>query len=110
MNWLRQRREELQLNQEELTAKLQTSGVDVTRSTLSHWETGRYQMPLGEPTFRNALASALRLSERDILKRSGFNVGQSRSEEAERAADIIDMLPEDRKTLALRLLEQFLAS
>lgn len=108
MNWLRQRREELNLNQEEMTARLQIEGVEVTRSTLSHWETGRYNMPMHEENFRRALVTALRLSEREILKRSGYDIGQrGHSDEAERAADIIDQLPSDRKELALRVLEQF---
>lgn len=110
-NWISKRRDELGINQEELAARLQTSGFDISRSTLSHWENGRYNPPLHDPIFRKALADALRMNARTMLKAAGYEVADSsHSEDAERAASIIEQLPEQQRKIALGILEQFLAN
>ena len=104
MKWLRERREELDINQDELTARLQLEGVAVTRATLSHWEVGRHSPPMNDPEFRLALARSLKLSIREVLQRSGYEVIQTHTDAGERAADIVDELPPDGRELALDLL------
>ena len=108
MNWLRQRREELGLTQDELTARLQTEGLDISRSTLSHWEVGRFKPPLGDKASRDSLARALRMSVKEMLKRSGYDVTLERSEAAERAAYLVDQMDEDMQDKAVRILETLL--
>jgi transcriptional regulator with XRE-family HTH domain len=106
MNWLRQRREELKLNQDELTARLQVEGVAITRASVSNWENGKHSMPLNDPEFRVRLAKAVKLSEREILQLSGYDIGQfGHTDEGERAASIVDRLPAEKKELAIKLLE-----
>lgn len=107
MEWLRERREQLALNQDEIAAQLQVAGFDVSRSSVSHWETGRYRPPLNDPDFLSAFARILRMSEGVILKKSGFKILGSHSEEGERAADIIDELNPAKRELALKILELF---
>lgn len=108
-NYIYRRRGELELSQEELTARLQTEGFNISRSTLSNWENGKFQPPLHDPEFRKALAKSLRLSVRDLLLVAGYEIDVARhSEEAERAAYIIDQLPPEKKNLAIGILEQFL--
>jgi transcriptional regulator with XRE-family HTH domain len=107
--WLRERRKELNISQEELAARLQIEGVDFTAGTISHWENGRYNPPLEDPEFRHALAVSLRLSIRSLLSLAGYEVvEQSRTEAGERAAFIMDQLPPDKQNLALGILEKFL--
>lgn len=111
MNWLKTKRERVGItSQEDFAARLQLEGITVTRSSISHWENGRFQPPLDNPDFRQALVRILKLSEPEILKLAGFKVEASHhSDEAERAAMIVDQLPPDKRGLAVRLLEQLLA-
>lgn len=108
MNWLKERREALGLNQEELTARLQIEGLDVSRSSLSNWETGRHKPPLEDEQFRNGLARALKMSVKEILKRSGYDVTFKHSEAAERGAFLIDQMDEQTKDKAVKILEALL--
>lgn len=107
-HWFRARRKELNLSQEELAARLQLQGIDITTSSISHWETGRYIMPLDNPDFRKALASALKMSIPAILIAAGYEVTGEYSEAAQHAAEIVERLPPDRQTLALGILKQLL--
>lgn len=106
MSWLKQRREELGLSQDELAARLQTEGVEVTRATISNWETGRHKPPLMEEEFRIALSRSIRLSVKEILRQSGYEVVVEHSHAGEKAAYLVDQLSPDRQNLAIRLLEQ----
>lgn len=105
-NWLKNRREAIDLRQDELAAKLQIEGFDVSRATISNWETGRHEPPMHDPEFRHALARSLRLNVRTMLKLAGYEVTeQPHSTTAELAADLIDRLPPEKQQLALRLIE-----
>lgn len=108
MNWLRQRRDELGLTQEELTAKMQVEGVEMGRSTLSHWETERYKPPLSDEKSRAAIARALKLSVKEVLKRSGYDVAEVHSNAAERAAHIVDQLDSETQDKVVKMLEALL--
>lgn len=102
--WLRERRKELHLSQEELAARLQVRGFDLTPGAISHWENGRNIMPIEQTDFRQALAASLNLSVRELLKRAGYEVLRTaRTDEAEIAAEIIDQLDSEHRKLALRL-------
>lgn len=106
VDWIRKRRIELDLNQEELAARLQVSGFSATRASISHWENGRHMPPLDDPNFRQSLAKALKLRESEMLERAGYQVVVSpQSEDARRAASIIDRLPEPARELALDYLQ-----
>lgn len=107
-HWLKERRKELRLSQEDLAAMLQLAGIDVVPSTISHWENGRYILPIDNPEFRRALSKALRMSVQDILIAQGYELQNDHSDEGERAAYIIDQLSPDKRGLALGILEQFL--
>lgn len=105
--WLKQRREQLHLSQDELASRLQVEGFDLTRATISHWEVGRYQPPLNDANFRRSLAKILRMSIKDVLVSAGYEINQDdRSQAAERAAYILDQLPPDKQHLALDILER----
>lgn len=108
-SWLRQRREQLRITQDELAARLQVAGFDVTRASISHWEVGRNSPPLENPEFRKALADVLKMSVANLLKSEGFETSVDYSSNALYAAEIIDQLPEDKQRLALGILEQFLS-
>lgn len=108
-NWIRTRRKDLRISQEELAARLQIEGVELTAGTISHWENGRYNPPLEDPAFRQALAAALRLSPKNMLSLAGYEViDHPRTEAGERAAFIVDQLPPDKQDLALGILEQLI--
>lgn len=106
MNWLKLRREELKLSQEELTRELQLAGVDISRSALSSWETGRYNPPLEDKDFRQQLAQALRLDVAEMLRRAEYEVLHGRhTNDGERAAHIVDQLTPAKREIALKILE-----
>jgi len=106
-NWLKESRERLNLKQDDIAARLQLAGFDFTRGTISHWENGRHELPMHDAAFRQALADALRLDERTMLRLAGYQVQEvRRSEAADRVAHLIDQLPPDKQELAVRLVEQ----
>jgi transcriptional regulator with XRE-family HTH domain len=110
-NWLKDRRRQINISQEELSARLQLEGFDVSQKAISSWETGRHSPNLIDPSFRLALAKALRMSVYSLLVSAGFEVSErGHSEAGERAAFIVDQLSQEKRELALGILEQFLAS
>ena len=106
MSWIKARRKELRITQDDLASRLQVMGVDISRATVSHWEMGRYQPSYDKPEVTRALARALNLSEPIVLKLAGFEVETKHSESAERIAKLIDDLPTEKRQLAIRLLEE----
>lgn len=108
MNWLKQRRRELGLSQDELAARLQTEGLDIERSAVSAWEAGRNKPKLGDAHYRRALSKVLKLSEQQLLLLAGYEIPTSHSVAAERAASIVEQLTPDKQELAVKLLEQLL--
>lgn len=111
MNWLRKRREEIGIDtQDELAARLQLEGESFTRAAISHWENDRNNPPLDLQSFRESLARVLELSVPEMLALAGYEVAQGEHSAAgERAAYIVDELPEEKRNLAIRLLEQLIA-
>lgn len=105
MNWIRQRRQELRISQAEVARQLQLEGQTVSDAAVSHWENERYNPPIEDDDFRKALGRVLKLNEAELLMRAGYSVATRHTEEAERAAHIIDRLPQDKRELAIKLLE-----
>lgn len=106
-SWLRTYRKKLSLTQDDLAARLQVSGFEVTPAAISHWETGRYNPPLHNIEFRNVLASILKISPQELLAAEGYETEQHHTKAGERAADIVDSLSADQQELVLGILEQF---
>lgn len=107
-NWLSKRREQLNINQEDLAARLQLAGFDVSRASISHWETGRSSPPFNNPDFARTFADVLKMSVNSMLKQAGYEITTDFSDDARYAAEIVDQLPPDRRRLAIGVLEQFL--
>jgi transcriptional regulator with XRE-family HTH domain len=106
-NWLKKRRADLAISQEELTSKLQVMGFDVSRTTVSGWETGRFYPPIDNPAFRAALATILHLTISEMLVLAGYEIDVEHTPEGSRAASIVDRLPPLQKKYALQLLKLF---
>lgn len=107
MNWLRTRREYVGIHtQEEFARLLQLSGLSISRAAISHWENGRYDIPLKDVRIRSILAKVLKLSEPELLSLAGYETLSSHSAAGERAAAIVDRLPAHKQELAIKLLEQ----
>lgn len=109
-NWLAKRREDLQLYQADIVALLEDAGIKVSRASVSNWEAGRFNPPLDDPDFRRALANALQMTIPEMLAIAGYEINTQYDRESLRAADIVNQLPPESKTLALGLLEQLLKS
>ena len=86
-------------------ARLQTEGLDVTRGTLSHWETGRYKVPIENPKLRESLANALETSIPELLVMAGYEIEKNKTEYALRGALIISELPVEVQRMAVEYLE-----
>lgn len=114
-DWLKQRRDELRLTQDELAARLQLAGLDVSRSAVSHWEKGRDNPPLSDVNARRAIADALDLTVGELLLLAGYSMEDEQAtpgEAARRAALIVDKLPPAVQKAALdqlRALERLAA-
>lgn len=74
--WLRQRRESLDLSQEDIAVQLQTLGFEVSRSMVSHWENDRYHLPLNDVRFMKAIAQVFKISLADLLMALGYDVSE----------------------------------
>lgn len=107
-DWFRRFREKVGLSQDEVTARLQLSGFDCSRATISHWETGRVSIPLGDRDLRWALANVFRVSVPDLLKAAGYEIELGGTEWSRRAAWVVDQLPEADRDFALEMLERLL--
>lgn len=106
MNWLQSRLKELDITQDELAARLQVEGLKTSRSTVSAWVTGRNNVPFKNMETRRALAKALKLSTREMLRMAGYETETTNhTKEGELAAILIDqMTPEDREKI-LKIVE-----
>jgi len=110
MNWLRERRKALGLSQEELSTRLQLAGFNVSRSTISHLETGRDTLQIDDPELISAFAKVLRLSTKTILEYTGYKLTLDKlSDDALRAVELIEHMSPARRQTALLLLEQLSA-
>lgn len=106
-NWLRDLRKQQNMSQEDLAAKLQLGGFTYTRGSINNWENEYNAPPLHNPDFRIALAKALRINVRRLLKLAGYEVDElPHGDIAEQVAELVDQLPADKQELALRLVEQ----
>lgn len=106
--WIREQRKKLGLSQQDLVAQLQLEGFDISRSSLSNWENGTFNPPLENHDFRFALSRVLKLGVAEILVLSGFETSDELSEDAIRAATIVDQIPPNKRKMALGILEQIL--
>lgn len=106
MNWLKALRESKSITQEELAARLQVLGQEFSRTAIANWEANRHAPPLQDARFRAALAQALNVNAKTLLRAAGYEIESKHSEAAERAAAIIDTLPEDTQQMVLKIVEQ----
>src|SRR4051812_5393687 len=105
-NLIRERREALGLSQDELAVQLQAVGLDVTRATISHWETGRYSSPLDCVNEGIILAKVLKISLTDLLRLVDTETpNRDYSEAARRAALIVEHLNPEAQQVAVKQLQ-----
>lgn len=108
--WLRIRRQELKLSQDDLVTRLQADGLDVSRAALSAWEIGRAPSPLDDVRKIKILANALEVDVSVLLEIADIEIESAhQSESARRGAMIIDrMSPANQKAAVevLRALER----
>jgi transcriptional regulator with XRE-family HTH domain len=103
---LREHRTNLKLSQVELAKRIRILGGDVTPSQINHWELGHSNPPWENELFRRALAAALEIDVNRLMTQLGFVVSEEdRSIEARLAADIVDRLPEQARSLAIKQLQ-----
>lgn len=109
MNWLKDRRIELNMSQADLAKKLQLQGVDITPGSISHWENNRNKPPIDDPVFRKKLATVLNLSVTELLIIAGYEMPSNSDTFAERAKSIVLQLKgQEKKELAVGILEKIL--
>lgn len=105
-DFLRQRLQELGMSQADLARQLTLRGKDYTRAAVQQWLNGTNFPPLLDEEFRVALASSLEMSTSQLAEALGFMVNEgNRSDQATRAAEIVDRLPDEWKTIALEYLD-----
>jgi transcriptional regulator with XRE-family HTH domain len=108
--WLRLKREELNLSQDSLAVQLQAEGFDVSRAAISSWEQGRAPSPIDDIRKVRILAKVLHVDIVVLLEIADVEIENAhQSESARRAALIVDrMSPAGQKTAIdlLRVLER----
>jgi transcriptional regulator with XRE-family HTH domain len=103
--WLVQRRKDLGLSQDEMTARLQLHGIDISRSTYASWEQGLYSLPLNDPLVRLGLSRTLDMSIKEMLSNEGYEIESTHSTEGERAATLIDRMDSNHRRVVLSVIE-----
>lgn len=113
--WLRQRCADLNMNVDGFIAQMRNHGQNVDRATVTAWVTGQQPVPVEDIHFRRILSKVLNLSGHELVKVSGYGATidfapppRKYSAEAELAAQIIDQLNAERRSLAVRLLKTLL--
>jgi transcriptional regulator with XRE-family HTH domain len=105
-DFLRNRRNNLGLSQQELADEISLNGYSTSKARVGHWETGRNRPPLELDEFRVALALALNMDIAELLDELGYEVSEHRySSDARLAADIVDVLPNNARRLAIAYLK-----
>lgn len=104
--WFRKRRLELDYSQAAVARRLELQGYSVSPATISHWENGRYNIPLEDINARHAIATVLQIDISKMLEEAGYGVVQKKlfSEAAQQAATIVDKLPPEAQKVALEQL------
>jgi len=105
-NFLKKRRKELGLTQQDLTDRLASYGYEGTHSRVGHWEKGRNLPPIGDPKFREVLALALEISVNNMLIQMGYEVtDDDRSGPALTAANLVERMTPEMQRLAIEQLK-----
>lgn len=105
-NYIRERRTKLGMSLRTLAEELYNHGYEISHSGISHWESGRNNPPLHDPSFRALLADILKVDVNEMMADLGYIVVEDdHTPEARRAAQIIDRLPAERRFEALSYLE-----
>lgn len=111
--WFRRRRLDLDYSQAHVARLLELQGYSVSPGTISHWEKGRYNIPLEDINARHAISTVLQIDVAKMLEEAGYGLVQKKvfSEVAQQAATIVDKLPPDAQKVAieqLRALERLI--
>lgn len=105
-SFIRQRRDELNMSQQDLATRLTLLGHTTLKASVGHWERGRNDPPLMDAEFRSALAHALQMDVTEMMVRMGLvKIDLQGSQESRLAAEIVERLPEDKRQLAVELLK-----
>jgi transcriptional regulator with XRE-family HTH domain len=105
-DFLRQRKEELQLSLSEMETQFNLRGYSVTRSSIATWILGTRKPPIKERKFLEALADIFKMSVPELLAGMGLmEEMQGMSPEAMRAAALIEQMPPNQRKMALKVLE-----
>jgi len=108
-NWIATRRKQANLSQEGLAKELQLRGHDISRGTISHWELSISKPPLEDAEFANSLADVFNISVLTLLSEAGYKFTYAFSDNARKAAELIEKMPQTRQDTALGILEQLAA-
>lgn len=109
MNAIQKRRKEIHITQEQLAARLATSGFFFTAGSISHWENDRhFPDAFNDLNFRKALAKSLEWDEQEMMLAMGWIVETEPSKDAMRAAELVDRMTPDKRRMALGILEKIL--
>ena len=106
-DFLNKRKIELKYSLSDIADKVHQGGYEISVAGVGHWSTGRSVPDLSDYIIRNAIAVALQIDVNEMMDKLGYIVHENaRSKEAQLAAAIVDQLPDDKKRLAIGILEQ----
>ena len=71
--FLRLQRIKLGLTQQDVAVRLAQYGLQFNRTSVTHWERGRFMPPIDDPKFVRTLAEILEVTEEEIMQAAGFN-------------------------------------
>jgi len=104
-HWLKQRREALQITQEQLAERLSAGGMPLTKAAISKWEVSKAPLPLQTPENRRLIADALELTILELLVLDGYEIHNEWSHETRLIATLFDTLPPDDQDTVLIMMQ-----
>jgi len=104
-HWLKQRREALQITQEQLAERLSAGGMPLTKAAISKWEVSKAPLPLQTPENRRLIADALELTILELLILDGYEIQDDWSYQTRLVAMLFDSLPPDDQDTVLMMMQ-----
>lgn len=107
--YIREKRQDMGMSLADLSTKLSLYGYEVSKAAIGHWESGRNFPPIEDESFVKALSVALKIDTQTLWQHTVAEYSvEDLSPEARRAAEIVELMTDEKREMAINLLEAML--
>lgn len=107
--FIRRRREQLNLTQQDVVTRLSERGIPIALSSFGRIESGDAKAIWAEPSFVRSLAQVLQVSVKELLTATGHIVARQTDLSAERIMELVMEVPEDKWDLVEQMIRLIIA-